>query len=266
MIKRILLSVIWLLVAGTIHAQPAITSDGPLEFCNGESVTLCVEPAYSSYLWNNGSTTQCITVTESGDYWVTLLDSQGNVDSTFVDSVISVTVHSPEPLLIQNGDTIAATNADQFESFQWFWLPTEEPIPNETNSFIVDSIVPCCPCCYKLEVTDSTGCTGLSYCIEFPVLLPDSCYNGINESNALSFTLFPNPTANRFTIQNGNKPTIGRVSIWDSSGKQVLERALSIGKDNLSIETKNWPNGIYFVSVMDQAGHQLSGKLIVQHE
>lgn len=117
------------------QAQPTITAGGPLEFCVGESVTLCVEPAYASYLWCSGTTTQCITVTESGNYCVMLLDAQGQLDSTFADSGVTVIVHRPEPLVVQNGDTLIVTN--HFESYQWIYRPTGMPIPNETDSFFV---------------------------------------------------------------------------------------------------------------------------------
>ncbi len=49
---------------------PTITASGPVTFCNGDSVTLTASPAFS-YQWNTGATTQSITVSNSGQYWVT---------------------------------------------------------------------------------------------------------------------------------------------------------------------------------------------------
>lgn len=251
---------------GIVHAQPTITADGPLEFCYGESVTLCVEPAYSSYLWFTGSTTQCITVTESGDYHVLMLDSQGNIDSTFADSAISVIVHHPEPLVYASGDSLVLANAEEFVSFQWIWTPTGQPIQNETSSILVDSLFPCCPCCYRIEVTDSMGCTGSSYCMEFPVLLPDSCYEGTDESHKSLFSLLPNPTSNICSIRFDGQSTIEAISIWDSNGKLVFDKPMTKQLNSLSIETEHWPNGIYFVSVVDKKGRRHSEKLVVQHD
>jgi len=52
-------------------SAPVVTANGSISICQGDSVTLISSPA-SSYLWNNGATTQSITVTESGNYSVTV--------------------------------------------------------------------------------------------------------------------------------------------------------------------------------------------------
>jgi gliding motility-associated-like protein len=51
--------------------SPSIIASGPLEFCEGDSVTLSATPA-ASYLWSNGSTAAAITVLASGTYSVTI--------------------------------------------------------------------------------------------------------------------------------------------------------------------------------------------------
>lgn len=263
--KTVLPIVLWTMYSISPCAQPTITADGPLEFCDGESVTLCVEPDYASYLWCSGSTTQCITVTQSGEYCVVLLDSQGNLDSTFVDSSITIIVHEPEPIVLSHGDTLSVYNFEQFVSFQWYWTPTETPILNGTDSFIIDSLYPCCSCCYGVEVTDSMGCSGSSYCNEFPVLLPDSCYEGIEESEENYFTLLPNPASQRVSVHFTHESSIRTISIWDSSGKQVFVETYLKNLNNLLIETEDWPNGMYLISVLDASGYKHSEKLIVQH-
>lgn len=58
------------------NPTPVITPDGPLEFCNGDSVTLTASAA-SAYLWSNGATTQSTVVYTSGSYSVTVTDANG---------------------------------------------------------------------------------------------------------------------------------------------------------------------------------------------
>ena len=58
------------------HPEPTITADGPLEFCDGDSVVL-TSSAAESYLWSTGETTQSIVVTTSGNYRVNVTDDNG---------------------------------------------------------------------------------------------------------------------------------------------------------------------------------------------
>jgi hypothetical protein len=53
-----------------------VSSNGPLTFCQGGSVTLKSNNA-ASYLWNNGATTREIEVGTAGDYQVTITDENG---------------------------------------------------------------------------------------------------------------------------------------------------------------------------------------------
>ncbi len=69
---------------------PVLTANGPTIFCSGGSVTLSGNT--NGGIWNvGGGTTPTLTVTETGDYYVTVANSCGTVQS----NVIHVTV---EPL------------------------------------------------------------------------------------------------------------------------------------------------------------------------
>src|SRR5690606_36802996 len=48
----------------TVHPlpKPTISSNGPLVFCEGDSVTLTIDQVATSYRWSNGATTRSITV------------------------------------------------------------------------------------------------------------------------------------------------------------------------------------------------------------
>ncbi len=54
----------------------AISADGPLDFCTGETVTLTASPG-DSYLWNNGLTAESIVVSQAGDYSVVVQYGDG---------------------------------------------------------------------------------------------------------------------------------------------------------------------------------------------
>jgi hypothetical protein len=75
---------------------PIIFAVSDTVFCRGGSVELVSTPA-SSYLWNTGATTQNITVSQSGSYFVSI---QG-ICSPFNSSAINVTaLDSPAPDIV----------------------------------------------------------------------------------------------------------------------------------------------------------------------
>ncbi|MDI1299393.1 T9SS type A sorting domain-containing protein, partial [Methylotenera sp.] len=78
-----------------VNALPvaAITANGALTFCKGDSVTLAANPA-NSYLWNTGEVTAEIKIKASGSYTVTITDNN-NCSST---SSITPIVVNPLPL------------------------------------------------------------------------------------------------------------------------------------------------------------------------
>lgn len=66
---------------------PVITSQGNLEVCEGESVTLSA-PSAASFSWSNGAETQTIEVTESGIYSVMLGTCGGEIESNTIEVTI----------------------------------------------------------------------------------------------------------------------------------------------------------------------------------
>ncbi len=57
--------------------KPQIKTNRKATFCKGDSVMLYVLGSYHSYLWNTGETSTSITVNKSGNYRVTVVDSNG---------------------------------------------------------------------------------------------------------------------------------------------------------------------------------------------
>lgn len=223
-----------------------ITADGPLEFCFGDTVRLCVEPAdYAAYLWNTGSTTSCITITQSGEYWPTLLDSLGNIDSSLQDVPVTVTVHSAQPLVEANGDTLVVQNT--FVSYQWFFGGT--PIDGATDSLYIMS-GNYDVCCYHVQVVDDFGCEGLSWCTEFPD--PFGCVTDVHEANGpLMYQVYPNPTTGPLIITS-TKPLLS-VAVVDMLGRVLLsERGES--SNSKTMDLAHLPAGIYVVHVETEAG------------
>lgn len=74
-----------------------VTASGPLTFCPGGSVILTAS-AGSAYSWSNGATTQSITVTQSGNYTVSVTNGLGctTVSAPVAVSVADITAPVPD--------------------------------------------------------------------------------------------------------------------------------------------------------------------------
>lgn len=74
----------------TITANRPIATGGTVTLCKGDAVILTANPATGNYLWSNGATTRTITVTEAGNYTVTVTNSS---DCPITSSPVTVVVN-----------------------------------------------------------------------------------------------------------------------------------------------------------------------------
>ena len=138
------------------QVDPAtITPSGPTEFCDGSSVVLTASQG-SSYLWMpNGETTQSITVTESGNYSVTVTDQNGcesssdNIDIIVFD-LPNPTVTANGPLTFCDGGSVTLTSS---EAATYFWAPFGQTTQAIT---ITESGI------YRVTITNEDGCQSTS--------------------------------------------------------------------------------------------------------
>ncbi len=85
-----------------IPPTPLINSSGPTTFCSGGSVIL-TSSSSNSNTWSNGSTSQSITINQSGTYSVTV--SNGNCSSTSLPTLVIVNPSPSIPIINQSGPT-----------------------------------------------------------------------------------------------------------------------------------------------------------------
>ena len=134
----------------TLDPLPVCTITGDLLLCDGESTDLCVPLGAASYLWSNGQTSNCITVTLPGIYTVIVTQANG------CTSTCSVTVTvNPLPVCSITG-TLLLCNANQttdlcaplgFVSYLWNTGATTNCITGVFAGI------------YTVTVTDLNGCT-----------------------------------------------------------------------------------------------------------
>ncbi|MCD4744998.1 MAG: gliding motility-associated C-terminal domain-containing protein, partial [Bacteroidales bacterium] len=88
-----------------LYPKPEIKLGEDKSLCEGELIELEIGSGYESYLWSNGSTDTCLSVTESGMYWIEVWDENGCSDR----DTINLTV-IPIPDVFLGNDTILYFN------------------------------------------------------------------------------------------------------------------------------------------------------------
>ncbi|MCF8459258.1 MAG: tandem-95 repeat protein [Flavobacteriales bacterium] len=146
------------------NPTPTITPDGPLEFCNGDSVTLTASAA-TSYLWSNGATTQSTVVYASGTYHLTVTDANGcsgaaSPVTVVVNQLPFSNIFATGPVSFCEGDSVDLV-ARQSAGYLWTTGETTRIITVSTSGT------------YSVISFDANGCQ--------------------SESNEITVTVHPNP-------------------------------------------------------------------------
>lgn len=147
------------------NPTPTITADGPLEFCQGDTVVLTSSSA-ETYTWSTGQTTQSIVVTSSGTYTVTVSDENG-CNGTSAPVVVTVFT-LPNPTITASGstefcvgDSVILTSSVAAD-YLWNTGDTTQSIIVDSNGF------------YSVSVTNANGC--------------------VAETDSVQVTVYDNPT------------------------------------------------------------------------
>jgi gliding motility-associated-like protein len=137
------------------------TSTGGASFCSGTSVTLTAQSTGVSYLWNTGDTTMQITVSDSGQYTVTINDTARLCPH--IEHYI-VTVEAPDSSLLPeakcNGAELKISVQDTTAGNSYLWntgATTDTILVTSPGSYSVVISNPSwtCPKIENFEVTDN---------------------------------------------------------------------------------------------------------------
>lgn len=109
-----------------LPAVPTIASSGTITPCSGGSMTLTAQSGFTNYLWNTGSTSSSLVVSQSGNYSVTVTNT--NVCSrTSNPFVVNASFMQPQQVCIVGMDSL--TNENKI-----IW---EKPVTLGIDSFYV---------------------------------------------------------------------------------------------------------------------------------
>ena len=138
----------------TVTEYPSFTAsiEGPTQVCPDETVTLTAKPDGMSYAWNNGATTQSITV-PAGNYSVTVTSSDNcsNEASHAVTEYPSFTASIEGPTQVCPGNPVTlSAKPDGMSSYVWSTGETDQVI----------TVIPTAQStAYSVTVTSADGCS-----------------------------------------------------------------------------------------------------------
>lgn len=213
---------------------PVITSDGPLTFCEGDSVNLTASEG-TDYLWSTGRITQTITVTESGAYTVMVSGSNG---CDGISDTTNVVVNPlPDPNVTDNPDTVLT--GQQYASYQWYF--NGNPISGANNYYHIYTE----PGYYSVVVTDDNGCTSESDSIQVIV-------TSINDNEVYTITVYPNPNTGEFVVKaEFPSETDYAIEVTDLAGKLMLPSAIMGNSKSLNhrFDIRSLADGVYLLKI-----------------
>ncbi len=208
----------------------SITPSGPTTICNGGSVTLDAGAGFI-YHWSNGSTTQTITATTSGNYCLTVTNLLGSV--CFVCQNVSVyptfqaAIAPGGPTVFCQNSSVTLDAGSGYSAYLWSnGATTQTSTVNTSNTYIV-------------TVTNANGCTATAsqtvtvypFITNLAIVGPTTACAGISANLSTSATYTTYLWSNGATTQTSNIATTGvyYVTVSNAGGcTAVAHRAITI--------------------------------------
>lgn len=134
---------------------PTVITGGSTTFCTGDSVALSSSITGTDYLWSSGSMDNSFFASESGNYSVSVTDSNGCVGESDTLTVVanplpSPTVMADGAISLCVGDSVSLSSS--IIGIEYLW----------SNGLTSSSITASGNETYFVSVTDANGCTGIS--------------------------------------------------------------------------------------------------------
>lgn len=221
--------------------DPIISPPGPsLTLCEGDVLTLDAGGGYFQYQWNNGATTQMISVGDPGTYSVEVWNGFGC--HTVADPVTLVPAAAPIPAVAQNGDTLSTSSPG---AIAWQWNLEGSPIFNANDSTYVATVSGN----YTVTATYANGCTRTSLPLPLLVALGEA------QSELRGISAYPNPSDGVLFVRSV-QPLHGstQIRLFDHFGREVFGRSLPGIFGETELDLSGLAQGLYQLEVSHAKG------------
>jgi hypothetical protein len=174
------------------------------------------------------------SISAPGTYFETFTGASG------CDSIVQLILTSPtfNTAVSQSGPTLIAQQPTG--PYQWINCATGSPIPGAVNQFFTATANG-----QYAVVLSQGGCTDTSLC-----LTVTGINTGLNESFTSLLMASPVPFGDQLTLLLPvGLNTV--INIMDVSGRSIVNELNLIGGERYSIDSREWPQGIYMIRAVD---------------
>jgi Subtilisin-like serine proteases len=251
--------------------KPIVTPNGVTTLCYKDSLYAPIGYAY--YRWNNGDTTRCIAVTNSGYYKVKVVNANG-YESIYSDSIY---INVMPNISINQSYSICQ---GQTYSFAGQTLTTagiyRDTLQSEGGCDSVITLVLSVNTTYRdtlyFEATKTidtmllgidtlqsvSGCDSIIVCLGVNG-------DGLSSAVAQQFNVivYPNPAKNIIKLSVEGLQERADVIIYDIVGREVKRYNLAKGKETLNIDVSHFAKGTYDVRIITP-NRSVSKKIVVE--
>jgi len=227
------------------YALPVVNLGGDQILCGETQYTLDAENPGDTYLWSTNETTQTIEAAGTGEnmYWVQVTNSNecSSKDTVYLNFAAMPVVELGADTAICGSKTLTLNAGNTGSTYLWSNDETTQTIVADTNGYGYSTQN------ISVEVTTEFGCiSDGNIVIEFK-----NC-TGIDEQNAVSFNVYPNPSNGIFNIDLKGTPNNSiNIKVVNIVGKTVINRDNIIvsGTHTEKIDISNFANGNYNIVV-----------------
>ena len=196
---------------------------------------------YASYAWNTNANSTQLTANQSGDYYVSVSNSDGcSITSDTVTVVVNPLPATPTITYTAN-DTLMISSATQGN--QWYFNGVG--LTGATD----DTLRPYNFGNYSVMTMDANGCESSMSAMQF--------YNSIGAMEDLmsQLSMYPNPTTGSVTLRFGTLE-VDEVTVQDALGRVITTLYLEDAELRISLEEQ--PAGMYMIRVRTAPGQVLN--------
>ena len=227
----------------SLHGLPTVNI-GSSELLCGEDSVIFDAGSFSSYLWNDGSLNQTLTVKVSGLYSVTVTDQFGCQGFDYV------TVNQSEiPVASFIADTSNGLNVTFIDSSKFAttyeWDFNGDGTTDNTNSGDVAYLYQAAGQ-YNVSLKVSNECGDST--IEQQIIVNDVSVNKLNNEK-YNFNIFPNPVNDYLIIECNKNELIKSIELSDILGNNINYKIIQKNNNKYTIDTRNLANGSYCISI-----------------
>jgi len=234
-----------------LQADPPVVDLGKDDELCG-SKTLDAGNPGDNYVWSTGDTTQTISVTQTGQYYVTVTDADNCQGTDTVDIVINPLPMADASFSIAGGNTVTFTNTSSpatGATYQWdFGDGTAgDTSQNPTHVYQFTGTFQ-----VTLIVTNVCGSDTMTFLVENIVASVNNLFSG-------TLDVYPNPSEGIFFLRADQLDADQlQVEVTDARGRVVLQRSINHAGGSLEeeIDLSDEAEGIYTLRVV---GSQQSG-------